>query len=217
MTNFLSSRTAAFCHPTVVPPPAAKVSPSLREIAKYVYRTGGLCSFWRGNGVNCLKAGPEQAAAFTARQVYLSQLCRAGTTPSFLENCLVGAAAGLTAQVLLYPMEVIKTRMAVATTGEYRSIYDCFRQSVQRGGWRDLYVGLSANCVGIVPHRGLEMGTFFTLERLAATEFRRRQQLRHHHHHGTPKICSGGATHSSSAATNNNHNTPLPLYATLGD
>lgn len=201
VSAFLSSSARHHCHPTVTGSPPAPVTPTLRDIAKYVYRTGGMCSFWRGNGVNCLKAGPEQAAAFTARQLYLAQLCHNGATPTFLQNCVVGAAAGLTAQVLLYPMEVVKTRMAVATNGEYRSIYDCFRQSVQRGGWRDLYVGLSANCVGIVPHRGLEMGTFFTLERLAVAEYRRRHTASH------------GAV--VARPTSQQQQVPLPLYATL--
>lgn len=142
-------------------------SVGLRALCQHVYRNGGVASFWRGNGVNCLKAGPEQAAAFCARQFYVSRIVGPDRPATFGENCLVGALAGVTAQCLLYPMEVVKTRMAVADSNEYSGIADCFRQSLRRGGVKDLYVGLAANIAGIFPHRGLEMGTFFTLDRMA--------------------------------------------------
>lgn len=166
-----------------------------RDLFLYLFRTGGAAAFWRGNGVNCLKAGPEQAAAFTARQFYLPLVCSDMERPTFAENCAVGSLAGLSAQALLYPMEVVKTRMAVADSREYSSIADCFRQSIRRGGVRDLYVGLFANAVGIIPHRGLEMGTFFTLDRIA------RQAL------------AGG---DGCSTTQQLKQQPLPLYATLG-
>lgn len=177
-----SSSTHLFTHPTVLgdaTDTAARTAssrvlstpssrgPGLRDLCRYIYQNGGVAAFWRGNGVNCLKAGPEQAAAFSARQFYVSNICQDPSDPTFAENCAVGSLAGVTAQALLYPMEVVKTRMAVAECHEYSGIADCFRQSVRRGGFRDLYVGLGANIVGIVPHRGLEMGTFFTLHRAA--------------------------------------------------
>lgn len=163
----------AYCHPTMLHSVTATMpqKANIRDIVRYVYRNGGVLAFWRGNGVNCLKAGPEQAAAFTARQFYVTRICQDPLNPTFAENCGVGALAGVSAQVLLYPMEVIKTRMAVAECHEYSGIADCFRQSVQRNGFRDLYVGLMANTAGIIPHRGLEMGTFFTLDRMATRAY----------------------------------------------
>jgi solute carrier family 25 (mitochondrial phosphate transporter), member 23/24/25/41 len=174
-----------------------------KELFLYLYRTGGAAAFWRGNGVNCLKAGPEQAAAFTARQFYLPLVCADVSTPTFGENCAVGSLAGLSAQALLYPMEVVKTRMAVADAHEYDGILDCFKQSIQRGGLRDLYVGLFANAVGIIPHRGLEMGTFFTLERIVRQKYFSQND-------STPSKYSSHKKHQTTKAA------PLPVYATLG-
>jgi solute carrier family 25 phosphate transporter 23/24/25/41 len=136
----------------------------LSYIIAHVYRKGGCAAFWRGNGVNCLKAGPEHAAAFTCRQAYVNVLCEDPLKPTFIENCMVGSAAGCTAQAILYPVEVVKTRMAVADCHEYRGIADCFKQSLRLRGLAGLYVGMGANMCGIFPHRGLEMGIFFTLE-----------------------------------------------------
>ena len=137
---------------------------SAAQLCRLIYHEGGILSFWRGNGINCLKAGPEFAAAFTARQFYVGRLCANPAKPTAWENFAVGALGGVTAQWLLYPMEVIKTRMTVSSTNEYRSIADCFAQSLRRGGVLDLYRGMLANTAGIIPHRGIEMGLFFTLE-----------------------------------------------------
>lgn len=186
----------------------AATSVGAKELFLYLYRTGGAAAFWRGNGVNCLKAGPEQAAAFTARQFYLPLVCADVSKPTFGENCAVGSLAGLSAQALLYPMEVVKTRMAVADAHEYGGIMDCFRQSIQRGGVRDLYVGLFANAVGIIPHRGLEMGTFFTLERIVRQRYFSSPR---HEVSNTTKYSS-----KSSSSSSNHKSTPLPIYATLG-
>ena len=139
--------------------------------ARHVYFHDGALAFWKGNGVNCLKAGPEQAVAFAARQFYLSSVAVDPSRPSFGENFVVGAAAGCTAQTLLYPMEVVKTRMAVDNHGEYNGIADCIMQSFRRGGIRDLYRGMFANMAGILPHRGLEMGSFFSMDQAATQAY----------------------------------------------
>lgn len=135
------------------------------NLAHHVYKfDGGVKAFWRGNGINCLKAGPEYAVAFTARQSFAQVLCVDPKAPRLWENFALGALSGLTAQSILYPLEITKTRMAVAQRGEYRGVADCIGQSIQRGGVRDLYRGMGANLAGVVPHRSLEMGAFFTLE-----------------------------------------------------
>ena len=79
---------------------------------------------------------------------------------------MLAGAAGATAQILIYPMELIKARMAVASAGEFRGLGDCVVQCWRRGGAREFYKGLGANLSGIVPNRGIEMGLFFTLEDL---------------------------------------------------
>lgn len=170
-------------HPTlhIVEDPKKKPV-SFRQTAMLVYRDGGMKAFWRGNGANCLKAGPELGLVFSFRTA-LMDLCRPWTKgecdilasceflPEFsctqrtiAANFITSAAAGFGAQIIVYPLETTKTRIAVATTGEYNGILDCVKQSYQRGGIADFYKGLVANLTGIVPYRGLEIGCFFTLQ-----------------------------------------------------
>ncbi|KNH09778.1 RNA 3'-terminal phosphate cyclase [Perkinsela sp. CCAP 1560/4] len=100
-------------------------------------RISSLSVFWRGNGINCIKAGPEFALAFGTRQLFQETFFPVPKETvegrpfrqSFSSQFIVSAAAGATAQIIIYPLELIKTRMAVAGSGEYTSILDCIRQT----------------------------------------------------------------------------------------
>lgn len=81
--------------------------------------------------------------------------------PLLFVNCTIGAIAGLVAQSILYPMELVKTRVVVSRRSEYVGgvrgiIYDAYR----RGGVREFYRGFTPNMIGIVVYRGLEMGLY---------------------------------------------------------
>ena len=137
----------------------------MTTLSRHIYlREGGITAFWRGNGINCLKAGPEYAVTFSTRQWLANRFCLDPAGPSAGENFALGAMGGLVAQLSLYPLEITKTRMAVSRQGEYTGICNCVKQSVRRGGVPDLYRGLGANLAGVVPHRSIEMGVFFSLE-----------------------------------------------------
>ncbi|KPA82390.1 putative mitochondrial Mitochondrial carrier protein-like protein [Leptomonas pyrrhocoris] len=81
--------------------------------------------------------------------------------PQLLINCVVGAIAGLGAQGLLYPLEVVKTRAVVSRSNEYRGGFrEIVRSGYREGGIKEFYKGFTPNMVGIVVYRGLEMGLY---------------------------------------------------------
>lgn len=161
-------------------------SSKLAVIAQHIYDEGGARAFWRGNGVNCMKAGPEFALVFYVRSVLSdcigfmktrelrrerdgiarpNSIIRWSHFSQTAANFVCGAAAGAIAQTLLYPLELLKTRMAVAKSGEYPGgLRDCVMTSYRRGGVQDFYRGLTPNLMGIVPYRGIEVGLFYTLK-----------------------------------------------------
>jgi solute carrier family 25 phosphate transporter 23/24/25/41 len=49
-----------------------------------------------------------------------------------VERLLAGSAAGMTAQTLIYPLEITKARLAVAPAGTYDGIIDCITRIVGR-------------------------------------------------------------------------------------
>ena len=82
-----------------------------------------------------------------------------------VSDFITSATAGAVAQTIVYPLEILKTRIAVAQRGEYAGLVDCVQRMYLTGGWREFYKGLGANMLGIVPFRGLEIGLFFSIKR----------------------------------------------------
>lgn len=85
--------------------------------------------------------------------------------PRLAVNCTIGAAAGLGAQSVLYPMELVKTRVCVARDTEFTGgVRRIIGEAYRRGGVREFYRGFTPNMVGIVFYRGLEMGIYSSIQ-----------------------------------------------------
>lgn len=80
-------------------------------------KEGGIRSLWRGNGTNVLKIAPETAIKFAAYEKLKTLIQSDPSQIGTLERFIAGSLAGATAQTSIYPMEVVKTRLAVAKTG----------------------------------------------------------------------------------------------------
>lgn len=50
-------------------------------------------------------------------------------------------------QFSIYPLELIRTRLAVCPPGTYRGISDCFARIVREEGWLAFYRGLTPSLV----------------------------------------------------------------------
>lgn len=83
-------------------------------------KEGGWTSLWRGNGVNVIKIGPESALKFMAYE-QLKRLIKGNSKKELRieERFIAGSIAGAFSQSVIYPLEVIKTRLALRKTGEY--------------------------------------------------------------------------------------------------
>lgn len=110
-------------------------------------------------------------------------------TLSILERFVAGSLAGVIAQSTIYPMEVIillfrsptwktvgfkglhlvtcplsfqvlKTRLALRTTGQYSGISDCAKQIFRKGGLGAFYKGYVPNMLGIIPYAGIDLAVY---------------------------------------------------------
>ena len=139
-----------------------------------------LAAFFRGNGVNILKNVPETAIKLAVNDAGQRALLADGDgspSPSRLsvgQRLAVGSAAGAVAQVAIYPLEVIQTRLA-ATVGTYRGIVHCAASIARTEGVRAFGRGLAPTLAGILPYAGIDITAFELLkerlvDRAAAAE-----------------------------------------------
>ncbi|ORZ35291.1 mitochondrial carrier domain-containing protein [Catenaria anguillulae PL171] len=68
-----------------------------------------------------------------------------------------GSIAGIIGTTIIYPIDMVKTRLQNQTGNQYKGVIDCFRQTVRAEGSRGLYRGISANLVGITPEKAIKL------------------------------------------------------------
>uniref|UniRef100_A0AAQ5Z826 EF-hand domain-containing protein n=1 Tax=Amphiprion ocellaris TaxID=80972 RepID=A0AAQ5Z826_AMPOC len=134
-------------------------------------KEGGMRSLWRGNGINVIKIAPESALKFMAYEQIKRLIGSDKETLSILERFIAGSLAGVIAQSTIYPMEVLKTRLALRRTGQYAGISDCAKQIFRREGLGAFYKGYIPNMLGIIPYAGIDLAVYETLKNSYLQQF----------------------------------------------
>lgn len=137
---------------------------TLGSIVRDILAEGGMTAFWRGNGANVVKIMPESAAKFYCYEFLKKQIIKNPKDVQIHERLISGSLAGMLAQTLIYPMEVVKTRMAISSPGTYSGIPNCFTKIVSEEGSGALYKGLLASNIGIIPYAGVDLAVYGTIK-----------------------------------------------------
>jgi len=81
-----------------------------------IWREEGFTGFMRGNGINCLRIVPYSAVQFTTyeqlKKLFTDNGKRTLDTPTRL---LSGALAGITSVCSTYPLDLVRSRLSIAT------------------------------------------------------------------------------------------------------
>ncbi|XP_036595549.1 solute carrier family 25 member 41 [Trichosurus vulpecula] len=125
---------------------------------------GGISSLWRGNGVNVLKIVPEYAIKFSVFEQSKALLCSQKTPQPFQEKILASSLAVAISQTLINPMEVLKTRLMLRRTGQYKGLLDCAHQILRHEGARAFYRGYLPNMLGILPYACTDLAIYESLK-----------------------------------------------------
>lgn len=140
-------------------------STGIKTCLQSMLHEGGFWSLWRGNGINVLKIAPESAIKFMA---YEQAKCVIRGTQSrelsIYERFCAGSLAGGVSQTIIYPLEVMKTRLALRKTGQYKSIIDAAKKIYLHEGPRSFYRGYVPNLLGIIPYAGIDLAVYETLK-----------------------------------------------------
>ncbi|KAF6202024.1 hypothetical protein GE061_004420 [Apolygus lucorum] len=134
---------------------------------KEMVREGGLSSLWRGNGINVIKIAPESALKFMAYEQakkLIRQRRKLKCDLSITDRFMAGSAAGAFSQTAIYPLEVLKTRLALRKTGQYKSIADAAQKIFYKEGAKAFYKGYVPNMLGIIPYAGIDLAVYETLK-----------------------------------------------------
>nr|CAI5853493.1 unnamed protein product [Callosobruchus analis] len=140
-------------------------------------REGGVTGLWRGNGINVLKIAPESALKFAAYE-QVKRLIKGDSKNqlAIYERFMAGALAGAISQTAIYPMEVLKTRLALRKTGQYKSIADAAYKIYVTEGLMSFYRGYIPNILGIVPYAGIDLAVYETLKKKYITSHSSNEQ-----------------------------------------
>ncbi|XP_031558528.1 calcium-binding mitochondrial carrier protein SCaMC-2-like [Actinia tenebrosa] len=131
---------------------------------KMMLREGGIKSLWRGNGANVIKIAPESAIKFFAYEKAKKLVCSDEKQLGVAERLVAGSMAGVASQTSIYPLEVLKTRLALRKTGQYRGLVHAASVIYQKEGLRSFYRGLFPSLLGIIPYAGIDLAVYETLK-----------------------------------------------------
>ena len=127
----------------------------------HIARTEGVGGLFKGNMSNCISSAPGKAIDFFAYAVYKGLLTGNDREPTNLERLLAGSLAGMTSDSILYPLEVVSTRvtMNMSKTGA-TNIAQAMVEIAKKEGIRGLYSGWGAAMVGVIPYAGISFGCY---------------------------------------------------------
>ncbi|KAL3633532.1 Mitochondrial carrier protein CoAc1 [Castilleja foliolosa] len=152
---------------------------SLKKLLKHE----GVAGFYKGNGASVLRIVPYAALHFMTYEQYrvwiLDNYSGLGTGP--VVDLLAGSAAGGTAVLCTYPLDLARTKLAyqfVDTRGAvqngtrqsnanpaYTGIKNVLERVYKEGGVRGLYRGIGPTLIGILPYAGLKFYVYEELKR----------------------------------------------------
>eukprot|EP00238_Polyblepharides_amylifera_P015334 CAMPEP_0196600282 /NCGR_PEP_ID=MMETSP1081-20130531/95306_1 /TAXON_ID=36882 /ORGANISM="Pyramimonas amylifera, Strain CCMP720" /LENGTH=273 /DNA_ID=CAMNT_0041926113 /DNA_START=666 /DNA_END=1487 /DNA_ORIENTATION=- len=136
-----------------------------------ILKEEGVVGLWRGTLPAVMFWMPYTAVQFTTLGQVNKMLAATPTIQDWDPSArafLSGAAAGATATLTSYPLDLIRTN--IAAQGEpkvYHSMAGCASSIVRQRGIRGLYAGLTPTLLEIIPHSGFQFGAYDLFKRIA--------------------------------------------------
>jgi len=134
---------------------------------KRVLAEQGTSAFWRGNLVNCIRYAPQQGSALAFNDQIKRMAPKFDPKTQFWQDfggkLLAGGVAGGAANVVCYPFDFARTRLASDIGSGKKSfdgIIDCITKTVKQGGITGLYRGAAVTVAGAFVYRGGQLGLF---------------------------------------------------------
>ncbi|KAK9669814.1 hypothetical protein RND81_13G156100 [Saponaria officinalis] len=147
----------------------ARVMPAVKKI----WKEGKIFAFFRGNGLNVVKVAPESAIRFYTYEMLKGVISDAKGEDKAdigaVGRLVSGGLAGAVAQTVIYPMDLVKTRLQTheSIDGKAPRLGTLTRDIWVKEGSRAFYKGLFPSLIGIIPYAGIDLAAYETLKDLA--------------------------------------------------
>lgn len=137
----------------------------VRQTALKMYADGGVRACYRGVTMGLIGMFPYSAIDMgmfeLLKKSYQSYYARhAGCheddiIPGNIATGIIGATSGAIGATIVYPLNVVRTRLQTQGTvmhqATYTGIWDVTQKTIQREGYRGLYKGLTPNLLKVAP------------------------------------------------------------------
>eukprot|EP01006_Ploeotia_vitrea_P020671 TRINITY_DN52968_c0_g1_i1.p1 TRINITY_DN52968_c0_g1~~TRINITY_DN52968_c0_g1_i1.p1 ORF type:complete len:319 (+),score=-4.07 TRINITY_DN52968_c0_g1_i1:75-959(+) len=135
------------------------------DCCRRVAQEQGYRAFWRGNFPHCFRVVPQLAASFVTNRLIWAYSPRPKSTEywkSLTWKLFAGGVSGAFAQLLCYPFDFARTRLAsdLTSTKTFKGTYDCISTTIKHGGVPGLYRGLCVSLTAAFVYRGWQFGGF---------------------------------------------------------
>ena len=149
----------------------------------YMYRTEGVRGLWKSNVLNCCMAAPFSAFEFFFYEFYKNNLYGKGQEITIVNKIIAGALTGITAQMLIYPGDVVKTHYITLTNAVDSpkvSITEIAKNIARTEGVRGFFKGNVLSSVGCGPFVAIRMSAYDTMMTRTKYRFFTKQQIETH-------------------------------------
>ncbi|EPS59119.1 hypothetical protein M569_15688 [Genlisea aurea] len=139
---------------------------SVGAAVRSIWKEGGALGFFRGNGINVMKVAPESAIKFYTFEMLKGIFGGADGEIGTAGRLAAGGLAGAVAQTVIYPMDLVKTRLQthVCERAEVPSLRRLSKDILFQEGPRAFYRGLIPSLLGIIPYAGIDLAVYETLK-----------------------------------------------------
>ncbi|CAJ2676723.1 unnamed protein product [Trifolium pratense] len=146
----------------------ASIMPAVMKI----WQRDGLLGFFRGNGLNVVKVAPESAIKFYAYEMLKNVIGDSQGNKTDIGTAgrlFAGGMAGAIAQIAIYPLDLIKTRLQTCASegGRGPKLGTLTKDIWVQEGPRAFYRGLVPSLLGMIPYAGIDLTAYDTLKDLS--------------------------------------------------
>lgn len=116
------------------------------DVAKSLFREGGIRSIYKGTCATLLRDVPASAAYFGGYEILQRLMTPEGgdrTQLSMGRTLFAGGMAGVFNWIVALPPDVLKSRLQTAPEGQYNGLRDVFRHLMKTEGIRAMYKGFT--------------------------------------------------------------------------